>query len=70
MEIGCTSTSLSITPGSSFSTSGTTTDVGASGSGVYTFDPPTDNRAYCQIISSQAVETDGATISTKMNCGG
>ena len=69
LDVGCTSTSLIISPGISYTNTGNTIDVGASGANIYTFDQPTDNRAYCSIITNEAVEADGTTPCNKINCG-
>ena len=35
---------------------------------MYTFVSPTIARAWCTITSNEAVDSDGSTLSTKVNC--
>jgi hypothetical protein len=69
IQNGCTAQAISYSAAAGFSNTGTTTNIGGSGVGVYTFAPPTTNFTYCQTpVDNTAVEVDGTTPSTKMTC--
>ena len=69
LDVGCTATSVTLTDSATFGATGVSKLVGDSVMSVYTFSPPTSSLAYCVIISSIVVTSDGSTPSTKLaNC--
>ena len=71
MDIGCTTTDLIVTDQTPFSATTTSKYVGDTNLNIYTFTNPTDDQAWCSIISNTAVDTTTLNAHSKVNsCGG
>jgi hypothetical protein len=65
LDVGCTSTAVSVADSTSLDTAATTLNVGSSTSNFWYFNYPTTGRSYCSAISNYIRENDGTTDSTK-----